>query len=225
MERRTSLIGIYGGTFDPIHLGHVHLLQSLLKTSLFTKILLVPAKQNPLKPKASQIPDELRLKLLKASVKEISDPRIEIWDGELKRSGFSYMKDTLTELSQTYGKELVLILGNEVFKDFPKWNEPKTVLSLAHIAVIQRTHEELNLNEVLKSCGILDGAPQENEISYLKNSRWLKTFKIGALPYSATEIRANLVKAWKTNPLSETPQGIQRSVWLLIKENQLYAVS
>jgi len=225
MERRTSLIGVYGGTFDPIHLGHIHVIQSLLKTGLFTKILIVPAKQNPLKAKTSAVSDELRLQLLNASIKELSDPRIEIWEGELQREGLSYMKDTLIELSQKKLGELALILGNEVFNEFPNWKEPKTVLSLANLVIVQRTPAPLTLNETLKKCGFLDGESRGTELFYLENSKWIKVFQINALPYSSTEIRKSLAKAWNTNSLSKTPQGIQRSVWLLIKENQLYAVN
>jgi nicotinate-nucleotide adenylyltransferase len=225
MERRTSLIGVYGGTFDPIHLGHIHVIQSLLKTGLFTKILIVPAKHNPLKAKPSAVSDELRLQLLNASIKELSDPRIEIWEGELQREGLSYMKDTLIELSQKKLGELALILGNEVFNEFPNWKEPKTVLSLANLVIVQRTPAPLTLNETLKKCGVLDGESRGTELFYLENSKWIKVFQINALPYSSTEIRKSLAKAWNTNSLSKTPQGIQRSVWLLIKENQLYAVN
>jgi nicotinate-nucleotide adenylyltransferase len=225
MERRTSLIGVYGGTFDPIHLGHVHVIQSLLKTGLFTKILIVPAKQNPLKAKPSAVSDELRLRLINASIKELSDPRIEIWEGELQREGLSYMKDTLLELSQKKLGELALILGDEVFNEFPNWKEPKTVLSLANLVIVQRTPAPLTLNETLKKCGVLDGEFRGTELFYLQNSKWIKVFQINALPYSSTEIRKSLAKAWNTNSLSKTPQGIQRSVWLLIKENQLYAVN
>lgn len=225
MERRTSLIGVYGGTFDPIHLGHIHLIQSLLKMGIFKKILIVPAKQNPLKVVPSQVSDDLRLKLIKASLEEVSDPRIEIWEGELNRTGLSYMKDTLLELSQSKLGELALIVGDEVFEQFPNWKEPKTVLSLANLVIIQRTDRPPAIQETLKDCGILDGMTQGPEVSYLQNSKWIKVFQINALPYSSTEIRKSLAKAWNTNTLSKTPQGIQRSVWLLIKENQLYAVN
>lgn len=225
MERRTSLVGVYGGTFDPIHLGHIHLIQSLLKSGLFKKILLVPAKQNPLKVRPSTVSDDLRLKLIKASLEEISDPRIEIWKGELNRTGLSYMKDTLLELSQKHLGELALIVGDEVFEQFPKWNEPKTVLSLANLVIVQRTDTPPTIIDTLNKCGVSDGVTQGPEISYLQNSRWIKVFQINALPYSSSEIRKSLAKAWNTNTLSKTPQGIQRSVWLLIKENQLYAVN
>lgn len=125
MERRTSLIGVYGGTFDPIHLGHIHLLTSLLNTGEFKKILVVPAKQNPLKATPALISDTMRLHLLEASIKELNNPNIEIWDGELKRSGASYTEETLLELTQQKWGDLVLILGNEVFETFSKWKNPK----------------------------------------------------------------------------------------------------
>jgi nicotinic acid mononucleotide adenylyltransferase len=128
-------------------------------------------------------------------------------------------------LSQKKLGELALILGNEVFNEFPNWKEPKTVLSLANLVIVQRTPAPLTLNETLKKCGVLDGEFRGTELFYLQNSKWIKVFQINALPYSSTEIRKSLAKAWNTNSLSKTPQGIQRSVWLLIKENQLYAVN
>lgn len=233
MERRENLVGVYGGTFDPIHLGHIHLLQSLLKTGLFKKILLVPAKQNPLKPQPSQIPDSVRLEMLKASLQELAEPKVEIWEGELNRPGLSYMKDTLKELSQSTKEELVLILGNEVFRELPKWKDPKTVLSLAHIALVVRDDKPSDIKSTLEQCGIHDASSTESwskdtevgGVTYLKSSRWTQPFNINALPYSSTQIRQNLANAWKTKEFMSPPQGIQRSVWLLIKENQLYAVN
>lgn len=219
------MIGIYGGTFDPIHLGHIHLLKELLKTDLFTKIILVPAKQNPLKPLPSQISTPMRVKLIETALEELGDSRINLWEGELKRSGLSFMKDTLQELQEKYREELGLILGNEVFADLPKWREPKQVLNLANIVVVQRTTSQINILSTLLQCGILDANEEDSLIRYAENSRWVKTIKINALPFSSTELRETLAKAWKTGDLTQVPQGIQRSVWLLIKENQLYAVS
>lgn len=224
MERRTSLIGVYGGTFDPIHLGHIHLLTSLLNTGEFKKILVVPAKQNPLKATPSLISDTMRLHLLEASIKELNNPNIEIWDGELKRSGASYTEETLMELTQQKWGDLVLILGNEVFETFSKWKNPKRILSLANIAVVKRDNAPIDMNGMLKTCGIVDGISSENRVLHSQNSRWIKTFKINALPFSSTKIRTHLIKAYKKQYLDPPPSGIQRSVWLLIKENQLYAV-
>lgn len=219
------MIGIYGGTFDPIHLGHIHLLKELLKTDLFTKIILVPAKQNPLKPLPAQISPEMRLRLIEAALGEVGDQRLEVWEGELHRPGVSFMKDTLQALEHKYREELGLILGNEVFEDLPKWREPKTVLNLANVIVVQRTPSQINSISTLQQCGISDAVERDNLIRYAENKRWIKTFTINALPISSTHIRETLAKAWKIGDLTQVPQGIQRSVWLLIKENQLYAVS
>ncbi|MFM8313953.1 MAG: nicotinate-nicotinamide nucleotide adenylyltransferase [Deltaproteobacteria bacterium] len=219
------MIGIYGGTFDPIHLGHIHLIQSLLQTKMFEKIVLIPAKQNPLKSSPSKIPETFRIKMLEASLRELNDPRVELWLGELKRPGVSYMKDTLQELQKDYGSDLTLILGNEVFQEFPKWKDPNLILNLANILVVERTLPFCDPHPILKACGIQDGELNEGTLFYANNSRWIKTVKINALPHSGTELREQLVNAWKTGGLSSPPQGIQRSVWLLIKENQLYAVN
>ncbi|MSP18378.1 MAG: nicotinate (nicotinamide) nucleotide adenylyltransferase [Bdellovibrionales bacterium] len=224
MERRTSLIGVYGGTFDPIHLGHIHLLTSLLNTGEFTKILVVPAKQNPLKTTPSLISNTMRLHLLQASIKELNNPNIEIWEGELKRSGASYTEETLLELTQQKLGDLVLIVGNEVFETFSKWKNPKRILSLANVAIVNRDNSPIDMHGMLKICGIVDGISRENGVLHSKNSRWIKTFKINALPFSSTKIRRNLINAYKKQYLDPAPPGIQRSVWLVIKENQLYAV-
>jgi nicotinate (nicotinamide) nucleotide adenylyltransferase len=200
-------------------------LQALLQTGVFSKILLVPAKQNPLKPTPSKITDEFRLKLIQASLAEIADPRIELWEGELRRSGLSFTRDTLMELSQTNQGELVLIVGNEVFREFPKWKDPNTILRLAHLAIVEREPMKADATVILKQCGVEDASVEPDGIYHHKHSRWIKSFSINALRYSSTELRESLANGWKTNTLNKVPQGIQRSVWLLIKENQLYAVS
>jgi|GEM_PF-499145 len=225
MARRTNVIGVYGGTFDPIHLGHIHLIKSLLQQGWIDSILLVPAKQNPLKLTASKIPDDMRLKLIEAALKELNHPKVELFTGELKRQGFSYTKDTLKELKTLYQDELALIVGDEVFKDFPKWKDPKTILTLANLIVVQRTPSPIDTIQILTNCGISDFTQQEEDQFFSNQTRWVRVVKINALPHCATQIRNDLAKAWKIGDLSKAPQGIQRSVWLLIKENQLYAVN
>ena len=135
------------------------------------------------------------------------------------------MKDTLAELKHQFNEEMVLIVGDEVFKAFPQWKEPATVLGLANVLIIQRTENPIEVINTVQKCGITDAIVENSDIRYAKRSRWIKTMKINALHYSATKIRENLAKAWKTGGLTQAPQGIQRSVWLLIKENQLYAVN
>ena len=117
-------IGIYGGSFDPIHKGHLQVAENVQQELGLDAILFVPAKQNPLKAHAPKAGDSDRLALLEAAL--VSFPTLFVTDLELKRDT-SYTVDTLRELRAQIPKEfaasveLFLILGLDNVKDFPLW--------------------------------------------------------------------------------------------------------
>ena len=226
---RKKLIGLFGGSFDPIHLGHTHLAQKILENYHFEKLFFLPAKQNPLKEKSTKASASLRLALIRAALKETQEARFEIWDTELTRPGPSYTIETLQEIQIQFPNrdyELVLILGNEVFAEFPRWKNPQGILRISNLCVVERISEKTaSTDDSLKQIGVKysKSANFSNRIE-TEFSHWIEKVSIDALPYSSTEVRKNILKARDSKDLQNTPQGIQRSVWLLIKENQLYTV-
>lgn len=220
------MIALYGGSFDPIHEGHIYLAQSLLKHFPFEKIYFVPAKQNPLKDEEPRATGEMRLQMLKAALRECNEPRFETLDWEIKRQGPSYTIDTVEKIL-TEHQDVAFVIGNEIFNELPGWHEPKKLLQIAHCVVVTRDATiPFSPLEILRKTHIADARfLDENRVIHSQNSRWISQMKINALPFSATQIRRKIKEQWNKNELEVPPPGIQRSVWLLIKENHLYTVT
>ena len=219
------MIGIYGGTFDPPHLGHLHLIKTLLERFSFTKFYIVPTSQNPLKNSGPQITADQRLMLLKAAAEELG-PKVEILDWEIKKIGPSYTIDTLNEISKKESDPLVFVMGSDLFPRLLDWKNPLELLKKANFLIVQRTRENMgDPQQLLHKVGIFDSHfTEKNHLAHSQDRRWLELCEIDALPFSSSEIRQQLAEMWKKNKLDVPPQGIQRSVWLLIKENRLYTV-
>lgn len=129
-------IGIFGGTFDPIHLGHLRtgfeLLQSLSLTEMRWIPVGDPGHREP--PLASA---ELRLAMLRAAVAD--QPGFVVDDREMRRRGASYTIDTLLELrAESPGRPLCLVLGMDAFLGFTGWRRWQDILGLAHLVVAHR---------------------------------------------------------------------------------------
>jgi nicotinate-nucleotide adenylyltransferase len=131
-------LGILGGTFNPLHLGHLICAQEAHLQLGLARVMLIPAAQSPHKPLDDDDPGaEHRLALCRLAVAD--DPRFEVSSIEVERPGPSYTVDTLEELhSLEPDNELFLIVGGDVAAGLPTWQEPERVLSLARLAVAKR---------------------------------------------------------------------------------------
>ena len=135
MER----IGIYGGTFNPPHVGHIQAAKQAVSTLGLTKLLMIPAYAPPHKavlpsnsPRARQ-----RLEMLRIAAADC--PQIEVSDLELKREGISYTWQTLETVKKLYpGAELVLLMGTDMFLTFDTWKNPEKILGEATLGVFYR---------------------------------------------------------------------------------------
>ena len=128
-------IGIYGGSFNPPHTGHILAVSELIRNLKLDLLLIVPAADPPHKslPDGSPTPEE-RLSLCSTAFAEI--PGVEICDIEVRRNGKSYTVDTLTELRTLYPHdELILVMGTDMFLSFGTWREPEQIAALASMAV------------------------------------------------------------------------------------------
>ncbi len=110
-------IAIFGGSFDPPHLGHVAIMKKALETLEIEKLIVVPAYISPFK-KGHSAPADLRIKWLRAI--SAFDPRIEVSDYEIKRGGKSYTYDTVTHFKQFFDT-IYLIIGADNLKTLSKW--------------------------------------------------------------------------------------------------------
>ncbi len=220
------MIGLFGGSFDPVHEGHIFAATWLLDNIPLQKILLIPASKNPHKVKGPEASAIHRVEMLKKALRETKDRRLEIFDGEIKRDTTSFTAVTLEELKTIYPTEkFALILGNEVFQQFHNWFKPRTILSLSNLIVIQRDESEsTDVEAVLTRCTgekALKESPHRWELS---NGNWVRLEIPPVLPFSSTQIRKELAIQAKRGESTSPPRGIQRSVWLYIKENSLYSV-
>jgi nicotinate-nucleotide adenylyltransferase len=130
-------IGIFGGTFNPPHLGHLVCAQEGYLRLGLQRVFLVPARIPPHKPVDDEPGVGHRLEMTRIA-SEGSD-WLEVSELEVQREGPSYTVDTLEELhSRTPDSELFLIVGADVAAGMPKWRDPERVLSLATLAVAER---------------------------------------------------------------------------------------
>jgi nicotinate-nucleotide adenylyltransferase len=133
-------LGILGGTFDPVHFGHLRLAEEARELWPLDRVLFVPAQLNPLKRDQSASSGEHRLAMLQAALGE--NPAFASVDLELARPGPSYTVDTLRALHALCPHDrLVLILGMDAFRLFPQWKDRAAILSLAHLLVVGRPGE------------------------------------------------------------------------------------
>ncbi len=207
-----------GGSFDPIHLGHIDLIEKLLKAVNPVKILVVPCAQNPLKQKTSA-PPQGRLAMAKAAIAELKDPRVEVSEVEAYDSEPSKTLQTLQKLNRP---SISVVLGAEAFQRIPEWYSPGTLLKYGDFFIIPREQKtEFDPVPVFTALQIPFQSTQKNKWEYA-NGRTLTFLPIKTAPYSSTEIRRHIA----THGLEgELPQGVQRSVWQIIKENRYYTVS
>lgn len=133
-------IGILGGTFDPVHYGHLRLAEEARELWPLDRVLFIPAQLNPLKSGQAATSGEQRLAMLRAAVAD--QPAFEALDLELSRPGPSYTIDTLRALHERFPNDrLVLILGMDAFRLFPQWKDRAAILALADVLVAARPGE------------------------------------------------------------------------------------
>ena len=187
-------IGIFGGTFDPPHNGHLIAAQDACEALRLDRLLFIPAGNPSHKRDQTISPAAIRLEMLQAAV--AGDARFEVSDIELRRAGFSYTADTLRQLKDVYGgAEFYLLLGADQVRDLPTWYEPEEVARLARIVLISRLG--------------VDAVPQvESMIS--------TTVRITRIDVSASDIRQRVAEGRSIRYL------VPAAVETIIRERGLY---
>jgi nicotinate-nucleotide adenylyltransferase len=128
-------VGIFGGTFDPIHLGHLITAQSVREIRKLEKIIFIPAFISPHKSDAKTSSAEDRLNMIKFAIDGI--PFFDYSDLEIKKGGVSFTIDTLRELKNRYD-ELELIIGYDNIFSFHTWKDPDEIMKLTKLVVLKR---------------------------------------------------------------------------------------
>lgn len=209
------MIGIYGGTFDPFHLGHAHVVRWL--TTNCKGVIVVPAYQNPLKA-AGAAAREARLAMIRLGISELGLQSVEISPIECLSEKPSYTIDTVSFLKQRLCEPIAIVVGSDAAGSFHQWKDYRQLLEMTDLWVMLRS--PFNFSAWAESLGLPE--PIANTIT-LSGGHCVRLFDIQALDISATRLRDDIINFWHGNQISSEPRGIQRSVWLFIKENGLYA--
>ena len=209
------MIGILGGTFNPIHNGHLHLAERLQQTLAFEAIRFMPASIPALKD-VPNISAEQRAYMVELAI--VDHPTFQIDSRELERVGPSYTIDSLISLRKELGDKMSIcwLIGSDAFAKLNTWHRWNELLNHCHFVVVKRPlSEELNWNAEVK---LLLETHQTNDANTLKKSASGKVLiqEIEALDISSTQIRQHI--ASKTNVSDVMPSSVIK----YIQQHQLY---
>jgi nicotinate-nucleotide adenylyltransferase len=131
-------IGVLGGTFDPIHNGHLGIAESACRELGLAQVLFVPARDPWLKERRSIAPSQRRVEMVTLAISAY--PRYNISYVDLKRDGPSYTVDTLSDLMSEFGSsaDLYFILGMDAMQGLLGWREPERIVKMCHLVVAKR---------------------------------------------------------------------------------------
>jgi len=130
-------IGVLGGTFDPLHIGHLVIASEVCATLNLDTVLLVPTAAQPFKGDTSRASAVQRLEMCRLATAE--DEALQVSDVDVVRGGVTYTVDTLTDLAERYpGAELFFIGGADALARLDEWREPERLRSLARFVVVAR---------------------------------------------------------------------------------------
>jgi len=190
-----ALVGIFGGTFDPIHYGHLRIAEEIVKIVGLQKMYFVPAGMPRLRHSPVASPQH-RVEIVRLAIQKNPD---FVLDGrEIYRDGVSYSIDTVREFKQEFGEEirLCLVLGADAFIKLPEWNNWKELFNLCHFIVSTRPGYTFTLIKELLSKELREECSQR----WVSNTETLKKETSGLifiasttmLDISATSIRAHI---------------------------------
>jgi len=130
-------LGIYGGSFDPVHLGHLLVARAALDELGLDKLVFVPAARSPFKPEAQPGPHDLRLRLLRLALAGMN--RCAVDGQEIARGGTSYSIETVRQFAQTFpGAELYFLIGADNAAQLGSWREAAELARLAEFVAVPR---------------------------------------------------------------------------------------
>ncbi len=176
-------IGLFGGSFDPVHLGHLLVAQAALEELALTRLCFVPAAQSPFKPERVLAPAAERLRLLRLAL--AGRGQYEIDEQEIRRGGVSYTVETLRDYERRFpGAQFFYLIGADNVSSLPQWREAQELARLAEFVIIPRPgQEEIPLPSPFRG-------------------RMLKGFPLGV---SSSQIRARLKQGLPIHHLVPEP--------------------
>ena len=201
-------IGIFGGSFDPVHYGHLILAEQCREQADLDRVLFVPATVSPLKTNGPTAADKHRMAMLSLAI--AGHANFEISTAEIDRGGTSYTVDTLNMFQSEYpDDELFLMMGQDSLETFDQWKSPDEILSLASLLVVRRPG---SATETL-CLDILKPLANEKTLEATRNN----TIESRLIDISSTEIRHRNKNGRSIRYL------LPRSVEKYIETNKLYS--
>ena len=205
-----GLIGIFGGTFDPIHNGHIQSVESLLKELEFKRIYLLPSSTPPHRQPTSTSAKD-RLKMVSLAVAD--NEKLTADDREARQSGKSYTIDTLKSFRQEFShRSIAFIVGMDAYLNMPEWKQWEQFLDYAHIIVMKRPGYHLTS----QSWGEEFKTGSEMRLTQMKLGH-VYFADSNLIDISSTQIRERLAAGLSVQTL------LSASVINYIKRKQLYA--
>ncbi len=131
-------IALFGGSFDPIHIGHTHVAKEALQQLQADRVIFIPAKRSPLKQSSPMASDLHRLNMIHGAIQDVEN--FEVNDCEFKRAAPSYTLDTIIYLRSTLPKdtELFWLIGADTLHDLPYWYHIDELMEQCHLAILTR---------------------------------------------------------------------------------------
>ncbi len=197
-------IGVYGGSFNPIHLGHIHAAREMADRLCLDQVFMIPAAQPPHKTLPAYSPTGgQRLEMVRLAVQ--GDPRLKECDLELQREGKSYTVQTLHQLKELYpDDELYLLMGTDMFMGLDHWYQSDEICRLAHIVCISREEKDKK-------------ADLEKKAAYLRNN--LKA-DVSILPSKPVEMNSTTIRRMIFFGCAD--DYLAEDVYAYIRQNHLY---
>jgi nicotinate-nucleotide adenylyltransferase len=141
-------LGIFGGTFDPVHLGHLIIAEEFLHTLRLDRVLFLPTSRPPHKEGQVVSPVADRVAMLTLAI--TGNPRFDLSLIDAEQTEPTYTADSLQRLAAAYpGSELIFLIGLDSLRDLPSWHEPERIVEQARLGVAGRPDVELDLDAVL----------------------------------------------------------------------------
>ncbi len=139
--KQPKRVGIFGGSFNPIHNAHINLASAFAKKLKLDKVLVIPTANSPHKDPDTLIDPMHRLNMCRLACDDVK--KAEVCDIEITRQGTSYTVDTLSKIKEMYpDSELFLLMGADMFMTFDTWREPDKIISMASICTVPRNDDD-----------------------------------------------------------------------------------
>jgi nicotinate-nucleotide adenylyltransferase len=207
-------IGLFGGTFDPLHYGHLRTAFELWQALQLAEVRFMPTGSPPHREQPLA-PAQLRLAMVKAAIAD--QPAFVIDDREVRRTGVSYSVDTLTELRAEYPhRSLCLLLGMDAFLGLPNWHRWRELLDLGHIVVAHRPGWRAPTMGPLGEIMVDRGTGSVRDLHQQPAGR-IYIHAVTQLEISSTELRQLIAQG--RDPRYIVPEEVRR----IIRETRCYA--